>query len=127
MRDHGLEIQQRRQCHVTAALIGIGGALTGGALTGGAAATVGALAVATTVATTGLSIASAVGAFDKGIPKPPGFAKDDQAAAKSRERTNLSREAAEGRNIFAKNALGRNTKFTQPTVLGPVGAPKADQ
>jgi len=127
MRDHGLEIQEGRLCSITALLVGIGTAIAGTGLSTGVAATIGGIAVATTAATTGLSIASAVGAFDPKVPKAPQFAKDNQAAAKARERSQLSREAAQGRNIFAKNALGRNTTFTQPTVLGPVGAPKADQ
>lgn len=106
---------------VGSVLAGIGAAITAGAVPAttaagaisGTAATIGGVAAATSLATTGLSIASAAGAFEPEIPEIEAQKVDE--ASNRRHRAALR---ARSTDVFSRGGPLRS-RISIPTVLGP--------
>jgi len=96
---------------MSAALAAVGAFLASPAVSG----TVGAVSA---IASTGLGIAQAAGAFDKDV-KTPTLEKDNQGRAAIASRRARSAAGARNSNIFAGNTLGAAPGDATTALFGP--------
>lgn len=95
----------------------ISGIIAGATAIGSAiAAQAPAIAAVSTIASTGLGIAGAAGAFDPKMPKEPNPAGLEEPGARARRVAARER----GRDVYSRSAGPLQTRVTVPTVLGPV-------
>lgn len=104
---------------LAAVLGGIGVAL--GAPAGTGAVILGGVASAATLASTGLGIAQAAGAFAPKVPKPPGFSSASSGAAVLAARKRSAAAQQRNQDVLGGRPLGPGPETRGTALFGPGG------